>query len=530
MARTLNFNQQTINDAIARKPAFNLFIWDILSDSAPTMAQIIGGTADTAFRLDATEFVNDGIALEFPGDRRASHISFNLTDRTDRFNPHGGVSARFMKEGCVVRFQEGDLDLSESDYLYTFTGHVRGQSGFSIDRNSLVRRTEISAYGRRATPKYNKMTFTGANFGRGLDFGLIVQDIAINQMLLTTAEFSRVDFVLGRGTQFNSNQVVEMTPMEAIDKILEAVGKVSEFDGNGILRNYSRDVARVEDKRYNDLSLIQSISIPRTDTDAVNSVSIIGLDKNLTEVENPDQELARANFTVGFWRPKHTVGVQWSQDRSTRAKDTVMEIIHTVNDNLILDIGKEEYLQLDDFSGQITVDISQYVQGLIYLSLILVVLNATIGDLVVGVGGGLTIPVGKIIQAATQKVISHTMQLISTGEYLIKGTVLTPIYKEFSVKVTATNVPDFLLNEKEIRNDFINERNHALEIAQLELLFEHVQGLSREYVVVNDWEIENGDIVFLPYAGGLRIWVDSYSKSFSRGEVPLMTVTGYRAL
>jgi hypothetical protein len=526
----LSFNQQKINDAIARKPSWKVEFWDILASGAPTIGAIIGGTADSSFMLDVTSFVNDGMSLEFPGDRRAAHLSLNLTDRTNNFDPHGGANSRYIKEGVVVRIKEGDLDLASADWLYTFTGHIRGQAGFSVSRDNLEKKTEISCYGRRATPKYNKMTFTGQNFGRSLDFGLIIQDIALNQMLLTTAEFGRVDFVLGRGTQFNSNQVVEMTPLEAIDKILEAVGKVSEFDGEGILRNYSRDVSRAEDKRYDDLSLIRTISVPRTDTDSVNSVSVIGLDKNLTEVENPDQELARANFTVGFWRPQHSVEVQWSKDRSTRAKDTEMQVIHSVNDSLILDIGTEEYLQLDDFSGRITSDISQYVQGLVFLSLIMVVLQAAIGDLVVGVGGGLTVPVGKILQAATQKIISHTMQLISTGEYLIKGTTLTPVYKEFSVKVTATGIPDFLLNEKEIRNDFINERNHALEIAQLELLFEHVQGLSREYEVVNDWEIEVGDIVFIPYAGGLRIWVDSYSKRFSRGEVPVMSVTGYRAL
>lgn len=527
--RSLTSNQKAINNALVRKPDFNLYIWDILSDDAPTIAEIIGNTADTDFRLDATQFVQDGLSVNFSGDRTAANCNFTLADTTDRFNPHGGEYARFIKEGNVVRLQEGDQDLSESEWIYTFTGHIRGQSGFSVDRGSLRRVVDVSVYGRRATPKYNKMTFTGQNFGRGLDYGQLIQDVATNQMLLTTAEFSRVDYVLGRGTQFNSNQIVEMTPLEAIDKILEAVGKVSCFDGNGILRNYSKDLARVVDKTYTNLALIQSISIPSTDVDAVNSISIVGLDKNITEIENPDQELARANFTVGFWRPKHSVEVQWSQDRSTRAKDTEMEIIHTINDSLILDIGKEEYLELDDFSGRITADISQYVQGLVFLSLILVVAQAAIGDLVVSFGGGLTVPVGKILQAATQKIISHTMQLISTGEYLIKGTTLTPIYKEFSVKVTATGVPDFLLNEKEIKNDFINEQQHALEIAQIELLYEYAQKEPREYVVVNDWEIEIGDIVFLPFAGGLRIWIDSYSKTISRGQVPLMTVTGYKA-
>lgn len=530
--RALTTEQKNINGALQRQPVFSIVIWDTLTTGAPSMAQIVGGTASathSSFMLNVTEFTNDGVKIEFPGDRRAAHATFRLTDRTDRFSPHGGSDARFIKEWNVVRVREGDLGLASALWVYTFTGHIRGQAGFSVDRGTLKRDTEISCYGRRATPKYNKMVFTGANFGRSLDYGFVIRDIILQQMLLETGEFSRVESVFGRGTQFSSNQIVEMTPLEAIDKILEAFGKVSDFDGGGIMKTYSRDITRLPDKTYDNLNLIQSISIPATDTDTFNSVNIVGLDKNLSEVETDDQELSRANVPVGFWKPRHTVSVQWSRDKSIRAKNTVMEIIVTVNDHLLLNVGKEEYNVDSDFGGTIVVDITTYLATLIFLIAISMALGAILGDLTV-FPESLNISVGKIVWNITMKLIFMTLAIQSAGEYLIRGTLLTPIYEEFAVKMTESNIPDFLLNEKEIKNDFINEQNHALDIAQIELLFEHSQGEPRKYVVVNDWELEIGDIVFIPYSGGLRLWIDSFSKILSRGVVPLMTVTGYRAL
>lgn len=532
MSRLLNDDQKTINNAIVRQPTYVVEIWDMLTSGAPTMANIIGGTASSthsAFFLDATSFVNDNLKLEFPGDRRAAHCTFRLTDRTDRFNPHCGSSANFIKEWNVVRIREGDNDLASANWIYTFTGHIRGQAGFSVDRGTLRRDTEISCYGRRATPKYNKMVFTGANIGRSIDYGTIATDIIVQQMGMESGEFSRFPATLGRGTQFESNQIVEMTPLEAVDKILEAVGQVADFDGEGIMRAYSKDIEADASKSYTNLDLIQSISIPPSDTDTFNQVSIIGLDKQLSEVETEDQELARATIPVGFWRPRHVVPVFWSRDRSVRAKNTEMEIVTTVNESLFLEIGVETYTQDSDFGGTIIVDITKYVAGLLLLIGVGMTLGAALGDISV-FSGSVNISLGKIIWNTTIKAIMYALGLSSSGQYTIKGTILTPVYEEFAVKFTTEGVPDFLVNDKEIKNDFINEQNHAVDIARIELLFEHAQGESRQYSVVNDWELEIGDIVFIPYAGGLRIWVESFSKTISRGRVPLMKVTGYRAL
>jgi len=59
--------------------------------------------------------------------------------------------------------------------------------------------------------------------------------------------------------------------------------------------------------------------VAEADVEIYNSVSVIGLDKYLTEIEQPDQVLARATIPVGFWRPHHEVRVNWTTDKSLRA-------------------------------------------------------------------------------------------------------------------------------------------------------------------------------------------------------------------
>jgi hypothetical protein len=529
--RTLSDAALVINNSLQRQYSYQVLLFDMLATGAPSTAQVVAGTAQTsafsAFHLDVTEFV-DQVNLEEPGDRRASHITFALTDRTDRFAPWG-TDARFMKPGNFVRVIEGDTALPTADWTTTFTGPIRGQVGYETDRAGVRTTTRVAAYGRRATPKYNKMPFISKTFGRNVDYGTIALDIAIGTMGLGSDEITRADGTLGKVTQFVANSLVEMTPLEAIDKILEAVGKVADFDGAGLLRYYSRDVRRDADKRHTDLALIGRIAVPQAEVNGYNSISVVGLDKNITETQHPSQELARAEITVGFWRPRHTVKVQWSKDRSTRATDTFLKVITSVTEALILDIGNEEYNETDEFSGEIRVDIGGYVATLLVAIGVTLAAQALIGDTVVPVGG-LTIPVGKILEAATLKLITTALATVSSGQYEIIGTVLIPVYKEISVVVTETGTPDYLLNRRELHNDFLNEQNELLNIAQLELFFEHAQAEPRTYTVVNDLQLEIGDIVQLPFGGGLRIWVDSFRKTISRGQIPLMDVSGYRAL
>lgn len=510
-----------------RQPRYQVLLYDILSSGAPTITQVVNGSAASAFQLDVTAFVHGGATIDEPGDKRASHVTFSLSDHLGSFDPVSGAYAAFLQENQIAHIKLGDATVSTSDYVGVFFGHVRGQVGFSIDRQSLRRETSVSLYGRRATPRYLKRRFTSRTYDAAVDFGTILLDIARNEMSLGGKELSRWPALLGVVTQFSVNSIVDLTPLEAIDKILEALGITSDFDGDGKLKTYNRDLRRGYDKLYVNLNLIGSVEIPQAETETYNSVKVIGLDKNITQLDQAETALARATIPVGFWRPTHTVDVWWSNDRSMRAHNTTVSIETSVNDALLLNIGTERYEETSEYGGRIRVDITGFVLTLIAVILVLMVASFFVPDIAPPFGGP-NILVGSILQSIALQLILMVLAINSSGVYEIRGIPVLPVFKEISAVLTVEGTPDYLLNQKEIQNDWINSTEHLLDVATVELLFEVAQGKPRELTVVDDYSIEIGDIVQVPLGTNpLRIWVDALRRTLSRENVPMLQISGY---
>ena len=510
-----------------RQPRYQVLLYDILSSGAPTITAVVNGSAASAFQLDVTAFVHGGVSVEEPGDKRASHVQLNLSDHLGSFDPASGAYAAFMQENQIAHIKLGDASVPTSDYVGVFFGHIRGQVGFNIDRQSLQRETTVSLYGRRATPRYLKRRFTSRTYHAAVDFGTILLDIARNEMSLGGQELSRWPALLGTVTQFTVNSIVDLTPIEAMDKILEAIGITSDFDGDGKLKTYNRDIRRGYDRLYANLNLIGSVEVPQADTETYNSVKIIGLDKFITQVDQAEEALARATIPVGFWRPSHEVEVFWSNDRSLRAHSTIMQIETSVNDALIIGLGTEEYEETSAYGGRISVEIGSFLLTLIVVILVIMVISFFTPDIAPPFGGP-NILVGSILQSFALSLILMTFAIQSSGVYEIRGIAILPVFKEISAVLTVEGTPDYLLNQKEIKNDWINSAEHLLDIAMIELLFEVAQGKPREVTVVDDYSLEIGDIVQIPLGTSpLRIWIDSLRRTLTRDQMPMLQISGY---
>lgn len=526
--RTLSFALSSVMTSPQRQPRHQVVLWDILSSGAPTITAIVDKTASSAFQVDVTAFVHAGVTIEEPGDKRGSHLTMTLSDHLGSFDPDSGTYAVYIKENQIVHVTVGDATVTTSNYVGVFFGHVKGQAGFSIDRQSLRRETTLSVYGRRATPRYLKRRFTSKTYTNAIDFGTIMLDIAGDEMSLDGDEVSRFPAVVGALTQFSVNSIVDLSPLEAMDKILEAVGRVSDFDGDGILRTYSRDLRRTPDVVYQNLSLIGSVEIPQADSETYNSVKIIGLDKNITQLDQAEQALARATIPVGFWRPTHTEDVWWSNDRSLRAHNTVMVIETSVNAALIIGLGNETYEQTSEYGGRISVVIAAFILTLVAAIVVVMVASFFVPDIAPPFGGP-NILVGSILQSIALNLILMTLAISSSGAYEIHGIPILPVFKEISATLTVEGTPDYLLNQKEITNDWVNTQEHLVQIALLELLFEVAQGKPRDVTIVDQLALEVGDIIQIPMGSTpLRLWIDSLRRTIGRDEVPMIQVSGYR--
>jgi hypothetical protein len=512
-----------------RQPRWRMEAWQLFGEGAPTIGAIIAGTATSTthptFYLDLTDFARDGVTLEEPGDRRAGRLTCTLVDHLMRFHPDDGAYAAWMRPGTLLRVAQGDATLEATDWVYVFTGHLRGQVGFTRDRRSLQYETSLTAYGRRATPLYLKQKFTSATYGKRVEYGTICQEIALDQMHLAAAEMDRFPSALGKVTQFSSNSIVDLTPLEALDKILETVGLVADFDGQGILRAYSRDVRRAPDLRYEKWDLILAERFEATEIEVYNSVSVTGLDKNITEVEQPEQALARAVVPIGFWRPSHRVHLQWSENNSLRARHTQLKILTSVNESLMWDMGAEHYDAESEFGGVLRVELDDFLLSLLAVISLAGTTAAAFPDLVEAVGVGVTTPIGRIAQGVFQLLAYQTLATQSSGQYEVWGTPVIPVYKEITAVVTATGIPAWAEHVKELSNDWLNTVEELTEIAKLELLWETAQSAPRTLTVLDDWRVEIGDLLLLP--SGKKLFVESWRKTLGREDVGALELSCY---
>ena len=530
--RTLPAALSSVMASLHRQPRYQVLLWDILSSGAPTITSIVNGTAASAFQVDVTAYVHGDVSVSEQGDKRAAQVALTLSDHLGSFDPVSGTYAAYLHENQVVHIRAGDATVTASNYVGLFFGHCRGQAGFHINRQSLQRETTLSLYGRRATPAYVKRRFISPSYGNAVDFGVILRDIARDQMSLAGNELARFPHQLEAVTQFTTNSIVDLSPLEALDKILEAVGLASDFDGDGGLRQINRDLRRAPEKIYPNLHHTMSVEVPASDTETYNSVKIIGLDKYITEIDQPVQDLARATIPVGFWRPTHSVQVVWSKDRSVRAYTTAMQVQTSINETVLFNIGEESYTQVSEYEGKISVSITKFIVGLLLLITIQIALTALIPDKVV-VGGvlasfGWTIPFGRIFEGIVIATITYTLSLQSSGEYLIVGSPRLPVFKEISVVLTQEGTPDYLLNQKELQNDWVNTHEHLLQLAMVEILFEVAQGKPRRVTMLDDYTLEVGDIIQIPLGNTpLRLWIESLNRTLSRDAIPTLTLQGY---
>jgi hypothetical protein len=213
-------------------------------------------------------------------------------------------------------------------------------------------------------------------------------------------------------------------------------------------------------------------------------VTVTFLDSQLERVDGPYQKLGQAQVTTGFFSMHETLPCWWSEDHRQRADGTSMKVIKSVNSGL-LPVGTESYRQVDEFHGQIDVNISVWVPILATVMLAEYLLAAKAPDrtspavvtvpgpgtvLSTAVGGGpvvgtitvnpttlgqWTISVGRILQAQAMLGILVIMMSMGSAQYEIWGTPYDYAYLEKKSIAIEDGLDYWLENNLDLKNDFI---------------------------------------------------------------------------
>ena len=314
--RELDATLSELQSSHNRQYRIKILLYDVALPGSPnTLSQVVSGVASPV--LDITALVRD---LQIT----AQNISFVIEDPSGQFDPELGSNRHLLRENQVVRLLEGDANITEADWEYVFTGHVRGQVGWLLNRQNRFKQARVHVLDRMSTKAYNRMPVTTRNYTEGDDLGEMAYDVAHNLMCLSDDEIA-FDRKWGFATCHRFLQIVELPAMEALRKIGEVVGYVPFFDGRGRLDFYQKYANPAEGFAIQGTldipwSRIFQVEIPATGPkDVINKVRVLGLDCRMSMIVGEYQNLFEGTVTSGYFENQAVLPVKFGDDHSAKA-------------------------------------------------------------------------------------------------------------------------------------------------------------------------------------------------------------------
>lgn len=496
--------------------------WKLLSFNEATDSW--GAIIDGSYVQTPVNLTNYVQRIEYSFDRLQITLS---DDASLLFHPDAGAYRTAIKPGRIIRLLEGFEGLAESEWLWTFSGTVEGTYSWSQQRGQNIQ-VQFSVFSRANNQAWKRRNVTSNNYTVGSDWSSMFENIAKDVMLLSDAEFN-VNTPWGIPFSKNSNQVVNYPPWDALEQLSFGVKKKPWFNGKGQLSLYSTEQKRITETLADD-TYLRKYEARASTSETINKVILTYLSNTLSRVDGPDQNLASATITAGFFTPSITVDAFYSDERHTRCDNPRFIVKQSANSGL-LSFCTETMNKIDEFHSQIEIDVSVWAPTLATAMMAGVLAASLIPDsVVVGLFAGITVSVGRAVEATLMVGIMLIMMCIGTGSYEIWGTPYEMVYLEEQAIALKSGVEFWQEREKEIRNDFVSTLDQAQPLVVNELHFEVMKEQPRALLLRYDPRIEPGDVIQL--SSQVKIWVENVSRLVTQdsNEVATMTVTGYRTV
>lgn len=496
--------------------------WKLLSfnPTSDTWGEIIEATYGQT-PVDLTPYV---MKIEYTFDR----LSVTLSDEAALvFHPDAGALRAAIGPGRIIRLKEGFEGLDEADWLWTFSGEVEGTYSWTFQRGQNIT-AQFSVFNRGNNQAWKRRNITSDSFTIGSDWGSMFHNIAKDVMLLSDAE---VAAPVPWGVLFdkNSNQVVNYPPWDALDQLAFGVNAKPWFNGKGQLALYSTAQDRTT-LILTDDNRLRKYESKGSSAETINKVILTYLSNELSRVDGPDQILASATITAGFFVSTIEVDAYYSDERKTRSDNPRFIIKQSANAGLMSFC--DEYMTIiDEFHSKITVEVSIWAPVIATAMLAMyMTIQAIPRAVVTALFGGTTIPIQDIAAAAVLITILLLMMSIGTGTYEVWGTPYEMVYLEEQAIAQKAGIEFWQEREREVRNDFISTLAQAQPLAVSTLHFEVMKEQPRQLLLRYDPRLEPGDILQL--SSTVKVWIENIARTLTRNSVDVstMAVSGYRTV
>lgn len=498
-------------------PDFKILSYDISTDTGETWGAIIDGSAvQTPF--DLTPYLSN---VRWSYDK----LTFSIADEILRYHPDTGDLAVNIRQGRGIRLTEGFIDIPEDQWLPTFTGIIQGTYAWSEVRGTGPRAT-VSVQSRESNQAWRQRFITSKQYTVGTDYSVMFNDVAKDIMLLTDAEVKTPaswNYLFDKQV----NQIVNISPWEGLTSLAQGGLLRLWFNGNGQLATYPLTVDRLPSQTLVN-EQINTYAQPGATDEVINKVVVTYLDNVLSKVSGaPGSSLGTANVTTGFFDKEIKLDVKFSEDGKQRAENVSLVVKNSISQNdLGINIGTETLTIDDEFGGELVITVDAFVTGLAVGGIAAIIASAAIPDQTIGAPTGVTVPVGRIVEAAGIVAVLVAMMILGTGVYEVIG---TPFDYAFLEKRAIALIDDILFWEEkqlDIRNEFISTAEHAHSLALQELLFEQSKLNPRNLTIQYDPRIERGDILEIP--GPLKFFVLDAARELNRGANQSTALAGVR--
>lgn len=505
-------------DTLVQRPKFKLLSYDVSQATGDTWGAIIRGEA-LQTPVDLTAYASQ---IQWSYDR----LSVTIADDNGLFHPDNGANRCALKPGRGLRLLEGAEGVPEDEWIPIFSGPIQGPYGWTQSRGPVPVVT-VQAFTRDTDQAWNRRMVTSKEYTVGADWGNMFFNLAQDVMGLEDAEMN-VPATWNLAFDKNSNQIVNIPPWEGLTSLAQGNFNRIWFNGNGQLSMYPFTLDRIN-KVLTDNKVLGQYSQPGNNSEIINKVVVTYLDNVLTKVVGARQSLGTANVTTGFFDLETKLDVFYSEDKKQRAQNVELVVKNSINQNdLGISIGTETLNIKNEFGGELVITVDAFVSALATAGIAGIIASSYIGDTVVGVGSGTTIPTGRIIEGAAIVSVLIAMMILGTGVYEIVGEPYDYAFLEKQAIAMLDGIPFWEEKQKDIRNDFISTEEHAHQLALNELLFEQSLGHPRAMVVQNDPRIEKGDIIQL--ANGTKFFVQQASKTITRGGTVQLNLQGFKSV
>jgi len=455
--------------------------------------------------IDLSEFVSGGTHTQFQANVR---LTFNETQFYGNLQPAPGQVLEIRTDNMPLWV--GYIDSLQS---YQVAYGTRELTIVARSRDSL----DIWRISKRVTPLYPQ----------GTPYNQIITDVALmpglapDEILLPASTFNTAHF---------NTQMANITAWEMVSTIMMPMGLSPFIDWGGRLKGASRDIKN----RASDITLdeSQTVKVTANRSKAPTTRYILQwLDPVLTNVTQQGRKLASATITTGWFSPYIRYHVFFSADTTQRAAATYLVINQSCN-NLLQPSFIEDYQQIADNEGSINLTTTGVTYIELVVGIVAKLVAAAVPDGVITgdflfFGGGVTIPVGRIIEAAADITLLYAQASMGTGIYEVWGNPYDAVHARNTSEAYDQNAPPWMDNPQTVSSDFIISEAHAGTVVVRELIYLSKAADKWTVTITDDRRIEYGDIIQFP--DGSRMYVEDFTRSIQRDAKNELEVTGFLA-